>query len=105
MLETQRRIDLIAHADPEVRAAALALVDELTRPMDAREMEESLVRFYTRKKAREIVTALKFFEVVMLRPEPSVPTKHDRHRPVHGSTSPLRLGTSRAPRRCAGDAG
>ena len=96
MLETQRRIDLIEHADPEVREAALALVDELTRPMDVRDMEQALVQFYTRKKAREIVQALKFFDVVMLRADPEATTKHSRGRPLYVSASQARRGDSSA---------
>ena len=81
--ESARRTDLIEHADPDVREAALAMVDELTRPYSVGELEGELVRYYTRKKAREIVQALKFFDVVMLRPSPDATPKHNRVRHVH----------------------
>ena len=79
-MESQRRIDLIAHADPAVREAALALADELTRPLTIPEIERELVRFYTRRKAREILTALKFFDLVVLRPHDDLPPKNEVER-------------------------
>ena len=89
-MESQRRIELIAHADPAVRDAALALVDELPRPFDAGELERELVQYYTRKKAREIIHALKFFDVVLLRADGSETPKHNRPRPLYGSPSQTR---------------
>lgn len=79
-MESQRRIDLIAHADPDVREAALALTDELTRRMGPGELERELTPYYTRKKAREIIMVLKFFDVVLLRADPAQPTKYEQRR-------------------------
>lgn len=79
-MESNRRTDLLAHADPAVREAALKLADEITRPLTVPEIEAELVRYYTRGKAREIVTALKFFDVVVLRADPAEPTKYERGR-------------------------
>jgi hypothetical protein len=77
-MESQRRIELIEHAPAEVREQALALLDELTRPYMPNDLEKALVPYYTRAKAKEIVKALGFFHVVLLHPDPTVPTKHNR---------------------------
>ena len=82
-MESQRRIDLIEHAPAEVREQALALLDEVSRPLTPRELEDQLVRFYTRAKAREIVKALNFFKVVLLQPLPQAPEKYHRTRPLY----------------------
>lgn len=69
-MESQRRIDLLAHAEPAVREASVALLDELTRPLTAREIDAQLAPYYTRSKRREIVKALHFLRpIVLLHPE------------------------------------
>lgn len=79
MTEQERRTELIAHAEPEVREQALALADELTQTMHVRDIELELAQYYTRKKAREIVQALKFFDVVFLKAKPgALPFKERR---------------------------
>ncbi len=74
-MESQRRIDLIEHADRDVAKAAAAVLDEISRPMTPAEMERELVPYYSRSKAREIVNALKFFDVVLLRADEGHPRK------------------------------
>lgn len=83
-MESQRRIDLLNHAEPDVRAEALALVDELSRPMGIEELEAELVPYYPRSKAREICHALRFFQIVLLRAHPAAPKKPTWSRPGDG---------------------
>lgn len=77
-MESQRRMDLIANAPAEVREQVAAMMDELSRPYTPNELEQALVPYCTRAKAKEIVKALGFFKVVLLHPDPSAPTKHSR---------------------------
>lgn len=87
-MESQRRIELIEHAPADVREQALSLLDEVSRPLTPRELEDQLVRYYTRAKAREIVKALNFFKVVLLQPLPQAPEKYHRTRPLYEPTTP-----------------
>ncbi|WP_395624270.1 hypothetical protein [Sphingomonas daechungensis] len=54
-------------ASPEVREAALALMDELSAPMDPRSIEKALCRAgFSRSKARPIVMALKRLPIIAI---------------------------------------
>lgn len=57
------------------RAAAIGVLDLVCEPLTASQMERALLPFYTRKKTRELVKALKFIDVVALKPTSPTPTK------------------------------
>lgn len=60
-------LDKLRAAPPDVREAALALMDELAVPMHAREIERALCRAgFTRSKARPIVNVLKHLPIVAI---------------------------------------
>jgi hypothetical protein len=60
-------LEKLRAAPPEVREAALALMDELTAPMHPREIERALCRAgMTRSKARPIVKVLKHLPIVAI---------------------------------------
>lgn len=97
-MESERRIELVAHAEPQVREQALALLDELTRPLTVRDMDEQLAPFYTRKKRREILKALYFLEpIVLLRQRHEKAEKSDRPGHGHGAPQTTRRRARRRP--------
>jgi hypothetical protein len=58
-------MEKIMAARPEVRKAALELLDEVSAPMQAREIEKALCRNgFTRSKARPIVNALRNLPII-----------------------------------------
>jgi hypothetical protein len=60
-------LEKLRAAPPDVREAALALMDELTAPMRPREIERALCGAgMTRSKARPIVMALKHLPIVAI---------------------------------------
>lgn len=60
-------LDKLRAAPPEVREAALALMDELSAPMHPREIERALCRAgFSRSKARPIVNVLKHLPIVAI---------------------------------------
>lgn len=60
-------LDKLRIASPEVRAAVLALMDELSAPMHPREIEKALCRAgMSRGKARPIVNALKHLPIIAI---------------------------------------
>ena len=60
-------LDKLRAAPPEVRAAVLELLDEISAPMHPRDIEAALCRSgFTRSKARPIVNALKRLPVIAL---------------------------------------
>ncbi len=60
-------LDKLRAAPPEVREAALALMDELSAPMHPREIERALCRAgMSRSKARPIVNVLKHLPIVAI---------------------------------------
>ncbi len=61
------RYDKLRAPSPEVRAAALEILDEISAPMSPRELEVALCRAgFTRSKARPIVNVLKRLPVIAL---------------------------------------
>lgn len=75
-MESERRIELLAHAEPATKDQVTALLDELTRPLTVREIDEQLAPYYTRTKRREIVKALFFLQpIVLLAPRHPKATK------------------------------
>ena len=92
-MESQRRIDLLQHADPAVVPLVTALMDELSRPLSTREIDAELAPFYTRKKRREIIKAIKFLQpIVLLAPtEPKAPRADWRYH-GHGTAPPIANG-------------
>jgi hypothetical protein len=77
-MESQRRIELMAHADPATKEQVTALLDELTRPLTVRELDAQLAPYYTRKKRREIIKALYFLQpIVLLAPKRPMAEKPD----------------------------
>jgi endonuclease III len=59
--------DKLKAASPEVRQAALALMDELSAPMHPREIERALCRAgLSRSKARPIVNVLKHLPIIAI---------------------------------------
>lgn len=60
-------LEKLREASPEVREAALAMMDELTAPMHPREIERALCRAgFSRSKARPIVKVLKHLPIVAI---------------------------------------
>lgn len=56
-------------APPEVRAAALALLDEMSEPLAPRQLEKTLqAGGLTRKAARQAMHALRHVELIALVP-------------------------------------
>lgn len=52
---------------PEVRAAALELLDELSAPMHPRDIEKALCRAgFTRSQARPVVKVLKHLPIIAI---------------------------------------
>ena len=98
-MESQRRIELMQNADPATTEQVSALLDEMTRPLTVREMDEQLAPYYTRKKRREIIKALYFLQpIVLLAPEHPMAEKCTWANPRHGAAPPTRSGA----RSCAG---
>ena len=97
-MESQRRTELIEHAEPQVRHQALALLDELTRPLTVREMDAQLAPYYTRTKRREICKALYFLEPIVL-----LSQRHEQAKKPywsgsgHGASPPPRSRSRRRP--------
>jgi hypothetical protein len=61
------RLEKLEAASPEVRAALLELLDELSAPMHPREIERALCRSgMSRSKARPIVNVLKHLPIVAI---------------------------------------
>ena len=61
------RLEKLQAAPPEVRAAVAELLDEISAPMTAREIEAALCRNgFTRSKARPIVNVLKKLPLVAI---------------------------------------
>lgn len=54
-------------ASPDVRRAALELLDEISAPMDARSIDRALMHAgFTRGKAREITKVLKHLPIIAI---------------------------------------
>jgi hypothetical protein len=61
------RLDKLQAAAPEVRRAVLELLDEMSAPMTARELELALCRNgFTRSKARPVANALKNLPIIAI---------------------------------------
>jgi hypothetical protein len=61
------RLEKLEAASPEVRAALLELLDELSAPMHPREIERALCSSgMSRSKARPIVNVLKHLPIVAI---------------------------------------
>lgn len=88
MTESKRRREALLAAPDDVRSIATAMLDEMTRPLTVKEMEAELVQFLTRKQAREIINALKLFDVVLLKPKPGLAAKPGRLSASDGTTAP-----------------
>lgn len=73
-------------APDDVRSIAAAMLDDMTRPLTVKEMELELVQFLTRKQAREIINALKLFDVILLKPKPGLAAKPGWVSPGDGPT-------------------
>jgi hypothetical protein len=59
----------LAEASPEVRAAALELLDKVSRPLKARELTRALAaEGFRLPEARRITLALKRFSIIALLP-------------------------------------
>jgi hypothetical protein len=67
--------EYLARLNPTERKAALGLLDLVCEPLGPKEIERALLPFYTRAKARELRMALKFLDVVALKPSATKPTK------------------------------
>ena len=62
-------IEQLKAAPPEVRAVALALLDQASRPMTVRELDHAFAREgFTRKERRPMIRALKHFAIIALGP-------------------------------------
>lgn len=61
-------LDKLRAASPEVRDLALALLDELSRPMTVRELDYALAEDFTRTERRRILRALKGFDIIAVHP-------------------------------------
>ena len=60
-------LEKLDRASPEVRAAVLELLDELSAPMHPREIERALCQHgFSRTKARPIVNALKRLPIIAI---------------------------------------
>jgi hypothetical protein len=60
-------LEKLQTASPEVRTAVLELLDELSAPMTAREIEKAPCRnAFTRSRARPVVNVLKRLPVVAI---------------------------------------
>ena len=61
------KLAAIVAAPPEVRAAALALLDEVSAPLNARELDRAFQNEgFSRSEARRMTLALKHLHVVAL---------------------------------------
>lgn len=61
------RLEKLQAAPPEVREAVLELLDELSRPMTARELERALQDAgFTRSQAKPVVMVLKHLPIVAI---------------------------------------
>lgn len=64
-------LDKLAAAPPAVRAAALELLDEVSAPLNARQLDRAFQdEGFTRSEARRMTSALKHLYVVALVPRP-----------------------------------
>jgi hypothetical protein len=60
-------LEKLHSAPPEVRAAVLELLDELSAPMHPREIEAALCQSgFTRSKARAVVNVLKKLPIIAI---------------------------------------
>ncbi|MBA4308495.1 MAG: hypothetical protein C0429_17345 [Sphingopyxis sp.] len=62
------RIDKLKSAAPEVREAALSLLDEISAPMTARELDKALLPYVSRSLRRDTVKALKYLHIIAIVP-------------------------------------
>lgn len=63
------KLAAIAAAPEEVRAAALALLDEVSAPLNARQLDRAFQNEgFTRSEARRLTLALKHLYVIALLP-------------------------------------
>jgi hypothetical protein len=60
-------LERLAAAPEPVRAAALELLDEVSRPLTARDLEHAFAREgFTRSQRRPLIRALKYLNVIAL---------------------------------------
>lgn len=92
-MESQRRIELVEHAEPALREKVTALLDEISRPLTPREIDAQLAPYYTRAKRKEIIKALNFLQpIILLRPERPMAEKPSWTGSSDGAAPPPRSG-------------